>query len=209
MKFVRHPSFASQQHRGFILITGLIFLVVLTMLALAMFRSVGLQERIAGNTRDKQRALEAAQSALQYGEWWLNKGLGTGYGLACNTKDVNGNDVTAMSICSNVLSNPSDLSSWPAWANYVPPNMTVASGGGLATNNDINYNGKPGLFINFLGFAPNGQSLLYQVNAFGFGGNPDTVSVVQSTYQMKSCGRDLTKIWSKEEQDSSSGTIDC
>src|SRR4051812_18960272 len=49
---------------GFILVTGLLFLVVLTLLGLAMFRSSGLMDRITANTRDKQRSFEASQSAL-------------------------------------------------------------------------------------------------------------------------------------------------
>ena len=37
-----------------------------------MFRSFGMQEKIAGNMREKQRALQAAVSAEQYAEWWLS-----------------------------------------------------------------------------------------------------------------------------------------
>ena len=43
----------------------------MTLLGLALFRSSGLMERVSANTRDKQRAFETAQAALQYGEWWL------------------------------------------------------------------------------------------------------------------------------------------
>ena len=74
MRFSKLPNRAD---RGYTLVVGLLLLVVLTLFAIGMFRSFGLQEKIAANTRDKQRALEAAQSALQYGEWWLGQGNGS------------------------------------------------------------------------------------------------------------------------------------
>ena len=70
------PSYRRPQ-RGFILVMGMMFMLMCTLLGLAMFRSFGLQERVAGNTRDKQRAFEAAQTTLQYGEWWLRSGADT------------------------------------------------------------------------------------------------------------------------------------
>ncbi|MBW8079530.1 MAG: hypothetical protein GJU76_15975, partial [Gallionella sp.] len=57
--------------RGMVLITTLLLLLVITILALAMFRGVGLENRIAGNVLDKQRALQSAESAQQYAQQWL------------------------------------------------------------------------------------------------------------------------------------------
>ncbi len=56
------------------LITGLLLLVVVTVIAVTMFRSFGSEQQIAGNVREKQRAFNAAVSAQQYGEWWLVNG---------------------------------------------------------------------------------------------------------------------------------------
>ncbi len=166
---------------GFVLVTGLLFLIVMTLLAIAMFRSFGLQERIAGNTRDKQRAFEAAQSALQYGEWWLAQGSG-GSGATC-TGANNANDLTQMRVCTAGMSDPATLP-WSVRSDYLPPSMSVSSAGGIASTGDINYQSKPGLYINYLGQSPDGMAQLYQVTAFGYGGNPDTAAVVRSTYQM-------------------------
>ena len=174
---------------GFILIVGLFFMVILTLLSIAMFRSFGLQERIAGNTRDKQRSFEAAQSALQYGEWWLGQGNG-GTGINC-TGVVNGNVLTSMRVCSNGLTTPTNLP-WSVRTDYQPPQMAVASGGGLAAiGGDINYQAMPGLYMSYLGITPNGLAQLYQVTAFGYGGNVNTAAIVQSTYQIKSAVKDL------------------
>ena len=72
----------ARKGRGFVLVTALLILLVLSLLSASMFRSFALQENIAGSTREKQRAAHSAQSALQYGEWWLAQGNG-GSGAAC------------------------------------------------------------------------------------------------------------------------------
>jgi type IV pilus assembly protein PilX len=185
----RAPARRPATSRGFILIVGLFFLVILTMLSIAMFRSFGLQERIAGNTRDKQRAFEAAQSALQYGEWWLGQGNGS-TGAVC-AGVTNGNVMTSMRVCSNALATPTTLP-WTIRTDYQPPQMAVAAGGGVVSvGGDINYQAMPGLYMSYLGLAPSGLAQLYQVTAFGYGGNANTTSVVQSTYQIKSAVKDL------------------
>lgn len=179
-----HPTHARPRERGFVLIVAMLFLIVLTVLSVSMFRSYNLQERIAGNTREKERALEAAQSALQYGEWWLSQGNGS-TGTACSGVR-NANTLSQMQVCSNLLAKPASLP-WSARADYLPPNMTVPAGGGtggVASSGDINYYAKPGLSIGYLGLSPDGKSLLYQVSAFGYGGSTTAAAVVQSTYQV-------------------------
>lgn len=65
MKFIlSDPS----RQRGAALITGLIFLVILTLLGITAMRTSTLEERIAGNTRDRNVALQAADTALRDGE---------------------------------------------------------------------------------------------------------------------------------------------
>jgi type IV pilus assembly protein PilX len=53
-----HPG----SQRGMALVAALLLLVVITILGIGMFRSFGIQERLAGNTRDKQRALHTAEA---------------------------------------------------------------------------------------------------------------------------------------------------
>lgn len=50
------------RERGVVLITGLIFLVVLTMIVLAIMRVSTLEERMAANARNRQLALQAAEA---------------------------------------------------------------------------------------------------------------------------------------------------
>ena len=59
---------------GAILITGLIFLLVLTMLVLSALRSGTLEERMASNSRNRQVALQAAEAILRDAEVQLFSG---------------------------------------------------------------------------------------------------------------------------------------
>jgi type IV pilus assembly protein PilX len=51
--------------RGAALITGLIFMVVLTLIVLSAMKSTALEERMAGNARDQELAFEAAEAAAR------------------------------------------------------------------------------------------------------------------------------------------------
>lgn len=56
------------RQRGAILVTSLLLLLILTVLGIAMMRMTNLQERMAGNTRDMNVALQAAEAGLRDGE---------------------------------------------------------------------------------------------------------------------------------------------
>ena len=68
MSSFRLPS----TQKGMALVTGMLLLVVVTILAMSMFRGYGTQQKIAGNVREKNRAVSAAVSAQQYAEYWLS-----------------------------------------------------------------------------------------------------------------------------------------
>ena len=59
---------SSQYQTGMALITGLIFMVVLTLLALAAMRTTTLEEHMSGNARDRDMAFQSAEAALRAGE---------------------------------------------------------------------------------------------------------------------------------------------
>lgn len=167
---------------GFALITSLLILVMLTLLAISMFRGYGLLQKIAGNVREKERAFQAAQNALQYGEWWLGQGS-PGLGATCSvTATVT--SMATMRACANQLTNVTDPTNWAGSLIYTPPAMIVAAGGGTATdgnaNLDINYAAPPRLYIAYLGLSPSGQQALYSVTGGGYGGSNNSVAVVQS-----------------------------
>lgn len=59
---------AMQRQVGAALITGLIFLVVLTMIGVTAARMSTLEERMSGNMRDRSLAMQAAEMALRDAE---------------------------------------------------------------------------------------------------------------------------------------------
>ena len=56
------------QQRGAVLIVGIIFLLIMTMLGITAMQTTTLEERMAGNTRDRGLAFQAAEIALRAGE---------------------------------------------------------------------------------------------------------------------------------------------
>lgn len=60
---MRHES-----ERGAVLLVSLVMLLLLTLIGLAGMRMVQLEERMAGNLRDRQMAFQAAEAALRAGE---------------------------------------------------------------------------------------------------------------------------------------------
>lgn len=175
------------RQRGAALVVAMLILLMLTSLGVAMFRSFGLQEKIAGNTREKQHAFQAAQSALQFAEWWLIQGNAS-TGAACS-----GNLATT-TVCSNAVAMATlTAAPWTALGStYTPINVngsapiTVSTSGGVGT-----YYANPKLYINYMGLDPSGQARVFQVTAIGNGGDANSVAVVQSTYSVSTGIKDL------------------
>jgi type IV pilus assembly protein PilX len=189
-----HPAPRAQRQRGFILVTGLLFLVVMTMLALAMFRSTGLMDRISANTRDKQRSFEAAQSALQYAEWWLNNNDPGTTTAACTTL-ASGDTVANIHVCSTALqSDFLTASTWTGGFTYTPPNLAVPSSGdgtgGQVTSSDtasdVIYYRLPGFYVEYVGVSSTKGGNVYRITAYGYGGDANTKSIVRSMYRLPS-----------------------
>ncbi len=169
-----------------LLVSSLLLLLVVTILALSMFRSVGMQERIAGNVREKQRALHAAESAQQYAEWWLANGTNAASAAVVCTNLLNAN-LGQGQICSNKLAAAVGNVTTVPWqsggvdmgVNFTPPNMTVTAASDAGT-----YVAPPRFYISDLGKAASGQGEVYQIDAVGYGGSTGAVAVVESTFSV-------------------------
>jgi len=175
----RHPN---SLQRGMVLVTALLLLIVVTILAVGMFHSFGLDEKIGGNVREKQRALNAAETAEEYAEYWLASGNGAA-AVTCT-------GVVAASVgqsCTNPLASPTSVvnGTWQynganVGVTYTPTaltTMSVTTSGGQGT-----YYYTPAFYITYLGTAPSGTGSIYQIDAVGYGGSPDTAAVVEATY---------------------------
>ncbi|MCC5869833.1 MAG: pilus assembly protein [Gammaproteobacteria bacterium] len=62
-----------RQQRGMALVISLILLLLMSLIGLTAMQSSTLQERMAGNTRDRHLAFEAAEAALREGEAFLDQ----------------------------------------------------------------------------------------------------------------------------------------
>ena len=188
---------------GIALVASLLLLLVVTIMALSIFRSFGIQEKIAGNMREKQRALQSAVSTQKYAEYWLAnqsyapKALGLGIVAAadviCNTLvDANLNPgPNGGQICSNTLPTALGVSvaAWPTSTNdigavYTPPNMNVTNNyAGAATNPSVSdlYYKRPRFYITDMGPLNSGTGEVYKVDAYSYGLNATGLAVVEST----------------------------
>jgi type IV pilus assembly protein PilX len=175
---------AAAPQRGFALMTSILLLFIITILALSMFRGFATQEHIAGNLREKERALHAATSAEQYAEWWLLQGTNgnTGTAVDCGAGTTYNGNLGLGAVCTlemtsygYTVNNPS---TWGIYTYYTPPGLSVSS----ALNG---YFALPAYYIVDVGKAGDGLGEAYQIDAYGYGGSAATVAVVESTYEVQ------------------------
>jgi type IV pilus assembly protein PilX len=182
------PLHSSQ--RGMTLVAAMLLLVVITILGVGMFHSFGIQERIAGNTREKQRALHAAESAEVYAEWWLtaNQGANATIGIPCVKGTIVSGDTGAGPICSNTLTSvaqnisnlPLNIGGVESDVTYTPPGVVVG------TNAPNVYFEIPRFYISYVGGSYNQQTgasnFTYTIDSLGYGGTANSMAEVESTY---------------------------
>jgi len=167
------------------LITGLLLLLIVTIIAVSMFRGFGVEEQVAGNTREKGRALNAAVSAQQYAEWWLVNG-------AVPPSVTCGSLVSSDSgqVCSNKLTDytivPWQINGAAVGVTYTPFAQSQTLTGASGTPSQGSYFGAPSFYITDLGGSVDpitgNSGELYQIDAYGYGGTKKTVAEVESTY---------------------------
>jgi type IV pilus assembly protein PilX len=198
---MHHSSHRVRFHqRGIVLVASLLLLIVVTIMALSIFRSFGGQEKIAGNTREKQRALQAAVSAEQFAEWWIaaqsnapvavSQDAAAAIAIKC-TVLLDANQGQAQ-ICNNTLASNNILVTQVPWTvggapgtpigmAYNPPTMSVP-GSPCAANcvSTDTYYARPRFYVADMGqFGRFGE--LYQVDAYGYGLTSNSISEVEST----------------------------
>jgi type IV pilus assembly protein PilX len=205
------PMRARANQRGLVLVSSLLLLLVVTILALAMFRSMGLAEKISGNVREKQRALHAAVVAEQYAEWWLSgSGNSPPPAVVCSATGNANLTTTQVLICNNpinptpvtLLANPQTLP-WTDGSGgnlgfTVYPNSTTSTATNMIFTADASgsysntYYSAPAFYIQLLGIAADHQGNVYRIDAVGYGGNSLSVAVVESTYEIGASTRCLS-----------------
>ena len=182
----RNTPAPRRRQRGIALITAILLLVVMTIMAISMMRNYGVEEKIAGNTREKERALNAAVSAQQYAEYWLSANTAP---VASGCTGIVSSNIGQ--VCAAPLVNFSSPVPWPSGVTYTPFTSDPIAGvtNTLAASNASQgtYFAAPMFYITDLGpnkGTPVGE--LYQIDAMGYGGTPNAVAVVESTYVITS-----------------------
>jgi type IV pilus assembly protein PilX len=174
------------KQRGAALVISILLLLIITILAVSMFRSFGTQEKIAGNVREKERALHASESAQQYAEWWLLQNNNTAIGATQCAAGSQAASPTQGQICNqtpqqaglNLVVVP-----WVTQITYTPQNMVLIGQPAVAGNPP--YFNTPAFYIADRGVAADGSGEAYQIDAYGYGSAANTVAVVESVYEVQ------------------------
>jgi len=180
--------------RGFVLITAILLLIVMTLLALGMFHSFGIQELVAGNVREKQRALQSAEAAEQYAEMWLtSQGNVLSNSVDCTTTNLVAYSATAVPyICMKPVASIDDaldvwtvpwtISSVEVGFAFFPGNPASSPGDlQVSTSGGNNYYYQVPRF--YIGLVSNSATqALYRIDAWNYAGTTTTSAVVESNY---------------------------
>jgi type IV pilus assembly protein PilX len=181
--------------RGVVLVSALLLLIVMTILALYMFRTNGIQELIAGNVREKQRALATAEDAEQWAEIWLaTSGNVLSNSVSCATVGlVAYNSTSVPYICTSPIASIDDAANvttvpWTVSNSEVGfkfyPGLAATTGTGdmtVSTTGGMNaYYQVPRFYIGLL--SSTATQALYRIDAWNWAGTQNTAAVVESNY---------------------------
>ena len=179
------------KHKGFVLFVVMIFLLIMSMLGIAMFGGFISDQKNASNLREKQRAIEAAETAMDGMQYWVQRAdfiyPGTwNVGVACSATTTQVG--TTPVVCNTPLANPATLP-WAPYSNtYQPSAMSVNAAGGANT-----YATTTNTYIEFMGTtSTNPSTALYRITTTAQGGNATAASVLQTVYQVKATVSDAS-----------------
>lgn len=186
-----------RQQTGVVLVVSLIMLLLLTLIGLSGMQSTILEERMAGNMRDRNMAFQAAEAALQDGEIHIISGSISGFTGFSNDCGAATSNTTDNGLCHGGSAgyNP------PVWENPNVWNATRSVEYGAVTGarkiGDTNGDGvidvtpalsaQPRYIIEAVTGTPShvcdGTRFCYRVTARAQGMNPNTVVVLQTIYR--------------------------
>ena len=169
---------AGRVERGAVLVVGLVFLLLLTLIGVTAFSVATQEERMAGNTRDRLRAFEAAEQALRDCERHLS-------GPLPPALSTDGSADRGMYEAPDAGRSPVEREKWETIAWDREPSRQLDGVADVAE--------PPRCIVQRLGRARPGDEslraetapapgLAYQVTARGVGANRGTVVVLQSTF---------------------------
>lgn len=213
-RVMRMPAHRPRHQRGVVLVIALIFLLLLTILAISASGRSLLQERMAGGLRNAQLAEQSAETALRGAEWklWTNTTDITAPPFVCVGGVVTGGCYrydptnTAAYGPAGVVTTFRDSAKWvdTGATTYMGPSgsvdFTALSGNDKLAKNpvyiieDMGVELPPGVSSGLHESGSTGTSgsgyasttrHIYRITARATGANPNTVRVLESTFAAK------------------------
>jgi type IV pilus assembly protein PilX len=172
MKSIQLIAPPSRQ-RGVTLIVALIFLAILMLLGVTIAQTSSMEERMAGNTRDRDLALQSAEAALKAADAALKalpKDPGPGPNMGKITTAFDGSTV------GYVAYNPANASDAAYWSAYDWAGASHSAGTSL-----WKVAAQPRYVIEKLPDSVNTQR--FRVTARGVGSSASTVVILQAGYE--------------------------
>lgn len=165
-----------RRQRGAVLVLGLIFLTMLTLMGVAAYSVATQEEKMSGNARDLKLAFEAAESALRDCESVIG-----GFG-SLPTFDGSGGMYPAASTTQPSVWETVNWSSTSATRVLAAPIPNVRQQPRCMAEQLVTLEGKP---VDGAQSGPQQRipEVVYRVTAQGYGMYPTTTAMVQSTYR--------------------------
>lgn len=173
----------NRQH-GVALITGLIFLVVLTLISVTAARMSSLEERMSGNIRDRSLAMQAAEMALRDAERDIR--VGTGVSRISGISDFWSD--CREGLCNNGLAGNANGTNWnttPVWSVVdMTAAPSVAYGTYTGATNIAGLSAKPRYIIEGIEKNEYGEVIYYyRITVRAQGANANTVVWLQEVFR--------------------------
>jgi type IV pilus assembly protein PilX len=161
---------------GAVLVVGLIFLAMLTLMGAAAYSVATQQERMTGSSRDHMRAFEAAEAALRWCEAFAN-----GPGATASFSGADGSYRRALPTDPSEIDLPSWWTAAPS-VQTVPATFVPLTGLGRAPTCIVEYYQVDSGAVTSLGKHAPPKVAMTRIAAHGWGLSPDSQVTLQSTY---------------------------
>lgn len=169
MNRAQASPFAQQ---GAVLVTGLIFLVVLTLLGVSAMQTSSLEEKMAGNFRDRNLAFQASEAALRDAEKYVS------------IKSYIAFDTS----CTNALCSKGSAPDWTLAATWSGAKVEVFNAWNSTVATIPLVNAQPAYFLEYAGQVKcpscgGGWAESYKIVARGVGANANTQVVLEEVFR--------------------------
>jgi type IV pilus assembly protein PilX len=166
-----------RRQRGAVLVIGLLLLVILTVLSTSAMQSTALQERMAGNNRDRNLAFQAAEAALRDAEQYIRSDVAPFAPFQPNSFTTSG--------ANGLYDSKANPGSFSLYNDLADSTKTLLFGTGMSEAALPEVAAQPRYLIELLATTCSGseQNALFRVTARAQGANANTLVTLQSRYR--------------------------